>query len=455
MNNSSKKKAYVNYSVHCPKSVRSNLLTFIEASYQIKEKDLPPSSWHLLAHILNNSTLKQYREEFEDRLAYIIPIPRDIRDSIIGERGGHEKLLYPLSEKGLIYIHPFSIEYKQCYRYEADPKLRREFLDLSTDYYSKVISDNNQEEEETLVSLGTGEKAPSKAKPKSLLSKNKHRLNNIQAEAVTVLEKEVSVNIQLAYEILLPKRNEARLSNDKKTLATIESDLYNLARIQQQGIRYEYQRLIDPSDNKEREFKILVYWQSFDYPHNLGRIYDRKSAYMNISADTKSALRYAYDQGEMQWNYDAVACYPSILKGLAEKYKIDDPLFQDRDIKTRRQEIIEETKLPKALVKPCTNSTIFRAKFPSEKEAQKALDHPLSEMPTIPRMVWDQTLDPKRYFDALDALRPLLKPYKKFIDKTRKAWCEDPENQSGNCKAFINAVGRSFPKLSKYTRDSL
>lgn len=453
--------SFIKENINVPEDVRNDLFKFIKEHYHVSEETFSPLSWKFLAHLLNCCTLQQYQVELCDSVAYLIPIPKDVRDKFAekhgrGRRCAHENFLVPLRANGLLIIHPY--EKGKCYRYEVEPLLRQTFLDLMVEHYKKAALEAENPTQE--VNLATGQKVSPKAKPKSLLSKNKNRLKNIQAEAVETIEGEVSVNIQLAYEKLLPKRNKLRdqyaKSEDsfqlQKDLASVESDLMNLARLQEQKVRYEYQRLID-LDGIEREFKVLVYWQVFDYPSDLGRIYDRKSAYMNISGDTKSALRYAYDQGEMQWNYDAVACYPSILKGLAEKYDIYDPLFQDRDIKTRRQEIIEETKLPKGLVKFCFNSTIFGAKFPSEKEASKALDQPLSEMPTIPRMVWEQTLDPKSYFDALNTLRPYLKPYSKFINEVRKAWCNDPDNQSGNGKAFINAVGRRFPKLSKYTRE--
>jgi hypothetical protein len=223
--------------------------------------------------------------------------------------------------------------------------------------------------------------------------------------------------------------------------------------LQEQGDRYEYQLLIDPSDGMEKYFKILVYYQTFDPPHYLGRIYDYKCAYVGISGATKSALRYCFFKGQMQYNYDLAACYPSILKTLGEKYSIRDPLFEGIDIKEKRKELSKELSVDENLTKFSLNSTIFGANLVSKKEAEKELEKPENDMQAIPHKVWEYCRDEHEYYQILDALRPLLKKYKKFIDQVISAWCSDRSNKSANGKGYINAVNRSFPLKKKYTRD--
>jgi hypothetical protein len=453
-NNKSSKsnKPYLNSNISAPKVVRSKLFDFIEEEYNIKESCFSRESWVLLGHILNCSSYDQYRYYFEGRAGYLIPIPYYLRDSLKGERGGHKEFLVPLEEAGLLYIYPYQKKV-QCYYYEADPKLRREFYRLMMEYSFQSLKDGIENGLD-LVDLASGNEVQTKSFEKSILSdKNDHLLKNVQAKAVIILTKEISINIQLAFEVLKEKRDEAMAAGDDDSLATIESDLMNIYRLQQRAVRYEYQLLIDPFSGKEKYYKILVYFQSFNFPDYLGRIYDQKCAYMGISGSIKSALRYCFYKGKMQWNYDLSCCYPSILKTLGEKYNIVDPLFEGQDIKQKREEISKKLSIPKGLTKFSLNSTIFGAHFPSLKESEKQLEKPVKDMQAISRSVWEFSRNEDEYYRILDSLRPELKAYKKFIDKVIKAWCSDKQNKTGNSQAYRNAVGREFPIKSKYTKE--
>jgi hypothetical protein len=391
---------------------------------------------------------------FEGRTAFLIPIPRDLRDSLKGgQRGGHGDFLVPLSEAGLLHIYPFSKEKHESYCYEADFPLRQEFMRLMIENSFQKLWNGIENDQMDLVDLASGKEVSKKTYEKSIVSNNKNQLHNIQAEAVAegLLTKEVAVNIQLAYEILRPRRDEAMAAGDIKALNSTESDLMKIIDLQKRSTRYEYQRLIDPSDGKLKEYKILIYYQSFNYPDYLGRIYDKNASYVGISSEIKSALRYAYYKGQMQYNYDLQGCYPNILKTLGEKYNIEDPLFQDRNIKEKRKEISKELSVNEKLIKGCINSTIFGAYLPSKKQALKELEKSENDMISIPRLVWEHSNNEDEYLLILDALRPFLKDYKKFIDQVIKAWCDDPTNRSG--KAYVNGVGRSFTIKGKYTKE--
>ena len=446
-------KPYLKYSISAPKSVRSQLFDFLTEEYKVNESSFPSESWVLLFHILNCSSYKQYLWHFEGRTAYLIPIPRDLRDSLKGgERGGHGEFLVPLEEAGLIHVYPYQKK-ERCYYYEADFPLRMEYMRLMIENSFQTLKDGIEND---LVDLASGNEVSKKNFEKSAntyYDENRNEIKNQQTDAIKYMPQKVPVNIQLAYELLKPDYERALAEGNEDLLNKTESDLMKIRILQEQGERYEYQLLVDPFTGMLKYYKILVYNQSFDPPHYLGRIYDYKCGYVGLSGATKSALRYCFYKGKMQWNYDLSACYPSILKSLAEKYNIVDPLFEGQDIKERRKEISKELNVIENLIKFCFNSTIFNAHFPSKKEAEKELEKHEKDMISIPQKVWAYCQDEDEYHRILDSLRPLLKKYNKFIKKVIKAWCDDPDNQSGNKKSYINGVNRSFPLKKKYTRD--
>jgi hypothetical protein len=453
-NKSKSNKPYINYSVAAPRLVRSKLFDFIAEEYRIDETSFSWESWVLLGHILNCSSYKQYLHRFEGREAYLIPIPRDLRDSLKGERGGHREFLVPLSEVGLIHIYPFSKEKHECYSYEVDFKLRREYMRLMVESSFQSFKDGIEVD---LVDLAFGKPVNNshrKEWAETFYDENKNKIDNKQTEVIKRLQKKISVNIQLAFDILIPQRDALIDScdlSDQKKLHSIESDLMNLRILQERAERYEYQRLVNPFNGRLEYFKILDYYQCFNTPHYLGRIYDHKAAYINLSSEIKSALRYSYYKGQMQYNYDLAGCYPNILKSLAERYNILDPLFEGQDVKVRRKEISKELSVKEKLIKGCFNSAIFGALVPSQKQAQKELEKPIDGMITIPKNIFEHSNNEDEYFRILDSLRPKLKAYQRFIKKVIEAWCSDENNYSR--RSYINGVGRKFPKKKKYSKD--
>jgi hypothetical protein len=456
---------FINKSLTAPKEARTELFDFITDRYGIKETDFPKETWILLFHILNSSTYRQYKQNTDEgKIIYLIPIPQDVRNSELDCLNVHELYLIPLEEKGLIKIHEYNPEMNLCYRYEADQELRQKYIDLmvkSSQY--EALNDYWFQ----YVYLGSGKRFKrnnQRQKTNLCVNRRKKSLKNIQAIVAKKIEGETYVNIQMAYEYLSSKEQKIHRGNCpeniEEELESINHDKINLTKLQKKAIRYEYQNLYD-ENGCLRTYKILVYNQTFDLKSELGRIYDLESAYINVSGDTKMRLRYCFyyehSNDYLQWNLDAVACYPNIFKSLAQKYQIQDPLFEGKDIKEVREEIANYTKLPKATVKLCINAIIFGAQVLKPKEAKKQLQN--EQLTALPEAIWKATKDEDQFLKAVQAIYDQLNKYSEFISEVRDQWILDRENSSRDNKFFINAVDRTLAKpdqpLSDYSRKEL
>lgn len=457
----SNKKPFVNKSFIGPEVVRDRFFHYLKNHLNVKENELNHFQKIFLFHLIECSLTPQYWKKIDKQWLPMVPIPMEARDKIAGPNS-HQHLVRLRTLKLIAKIWGYARTKKHCYSYQINSDLLNNYLDLIIDYYKQeALADGN---DSPLVYMTSGKPAPDKTPKWSnlYLSQKKEPLKNVQARAVKKIEGLTYENLELAYESLIPQRDRLRAKEqqgeqlskeEEEDFNRIKSDLFNLTRLQRQKSYYERQMLYDKAAGKKRSFKILVRHQRFDTPSNLGRIYDLKSAYVNLSGDTKMRLRFCYNNQQLQWNWDLVACYVNINKTLGEKYRIRDPLFKGKDVKKVRNEIAEEIGVNYKLIKNCLNAINFGAQVPTVNQACKQLDKGKANAITL--LIADHTKDRKEFKRVVQEIVNRLTPYCKFVKKVREAWAADRKNLSRNKQYYLNAVNRSFEIPQKWERKNI
>lgn len=425
-----------------PKSARTELFQRLDL------KKLPNQSLKFLGHLFANLS-KKYFQDLIIRKAYLIPVPSYVRYQLDGQQGAQEKYIKLLRDEELITIWPYDKNQHLCYRYEISRELAELFLDVMVRHTKSSNQSNSP-----LVYFHNGKQVPTqKFKASPLHDNNGNQLPTLQKKAIQACEGIRCLNLELFYEILIPERDELKeqLENGKESvrdeLTKILHDLWQVSKIVNRcKSHYSYQDLY--YEGELRRFKILNWHVRFDSNSPYGRLYDEHSLYLNISGRGKSLLRFCKQNEELQFNYDIVACYPHILKGLAEYYNRPINLLK-QDIKKQRKRIANQANLPEKAVKKCINSVTFNAQVISYKSAYREFKNIQNQKQKKPNYaiiepIWETVNNASEFWKAYQVIYKWLKPYSQQVRNVISCYLNDPNNQSHgqNGKCLKNAVGR-------------